>query len=315
MKAEGRGTHFGGENRLGEMKLNHVCCCVPIPSTLPPPASAGQAEKARSLPLREPPRALAPALRCRLQLRQPREIFRRIPAIVERRAGAVDASEPVLGQQLVQVASVCGDDDDVVSPKLRATQGAAPARPDGERCGKLLCGERGGFVGQFDGLLFGDAEIRGLLGDPVALRGFRLGRVHEIQPRHNLRRFAASQDVEAVAIIPAVGLPSAAVDALPRLSCWCLFRRRCCLRCFGWRFLGFGGSQLGQGGFRWRRWRRPARGREVASPEEIKRYHGEHAQRGAERSGRSRHCGEASACERRPASIDSAPASLPASRP
>ena len=161
---------------------------------------------------------------------------------------------------------VCGDDDDVIPSELRATQGAAPARPDGERCGKLLCGERGGFVGQFDGLLFGDAEIRGLLGDPVALRGFRLGRVHEIQPRHNLPPGVPGDDVETVAVIPEVGLPSAAVDALPRLSCRCLFRRRRCLRCFGWRFLRFDGSQFGQRGRGWRcRWR--CRSRRLHEPE------------------------------------------------
>jgi hypothetical protein len=95
-----------------------------------------------------------------------------------------------------------------------------------------------------------------LLGDAVAVASSVLGRVHEINPRDNFRRFDARQNVETVAIVPAVWLPGAAVDALPRLCCPCLFRRWCRLRCFGWRFLGFDGSQFGQCRRCWRcRWR------------------------------------------------------------
>ena len=42
------------------------------------------------------------------QLRQPRKILPRVPAVVESRFRPVDAGEPVLDQQLVQVAPVRG---------------------------------------------------------------------------------------------------------------------------------------------------------------------------------------------------------------
>ena len=59
------------------------------------------------------------------------------------------------------------------------------------------------------GLLPRDAEICGLLVQPVAVGRLRFRRVHEVEPRHNLPARIASDDVKAVPIIPAIRLPLA----------------------------------------------------------------------------------------------------------
>lgn len=67
------------------------------------------------------------------------------------------------------------------------------------------------------GLLSRDAPIRGLLIEPIPIRGFRFGRVHEVEPRDDLLPCVPGDDVEAVAIVPAVGFPAAVLDLLERL--------------------------------------------------------------------------------------------------
>ena len=62
-------------------------------------------------------------------------------------------------------------------------------------------------MGNLRGLRTADAEIGGLLTQSIPVSGFRLGSVYEIKPRDDLSLLVTRDDVEAVAVVPLIGLP------------------------------------------------------------------------------------------------------------
>ena len=61
-----------------------------------------------------------------------------------------------------------------------------------------------------------DAEIRGLLRNPVSVNGLLLWRVHEVEPENDF--FSVRQnDMKAVPVIPALRLVNTVVEPLERL--------------------------------------------------------------------------------------------------
>jgi hypothetical protein len=80
--------------------------------------------------------------------------------------------------------------------------------------------EAGGIsAANLNGRIRSDAEIRGLLSDAVCVNALLLRRVHKVQPKNHLF-FIWQNDVEAVAVIPALRLIGAAVEPLEGLSGW-----------------------------------------------------------------------------------------------
>jgi hypothetical protein len=144
-----------------------------------------------------------------LQLMQMRQICPRVATIRQRCSCAVDSRKSRAHKQLVQVASVCRDDDCVISPNRATAECTPPACVDRERlCESLFC-ELACRAANLNGRIRSDAEIRGLLRDAICVNSLFFWRVYKVEPKNHL--FSVWQnDVEAVSVIPALRLVDAA---------------------------------------------------------------------------------------------------------
>jgi hypothetical protein len=90
------------------------------------------------------------------------EICPRVTIIRQRCSRAVDSRKSRAHKQLVQVPSVCGDDDCVISPDRAAAECTPPACVDRERlCERLFC-ELACLAANLNGRIRSDAKISGL---------------------------------------------------------------------------------------------------------------------------------------------------------
>jgi hypothetical protein len=97
------------------------------------------------------------------------EICPRVTTIGRRCSRAVDSRKSRAHKQLVQVVSVCRDDDCVISPNRAAAKGTPPTRVNRERlCERLFC-ELACLAANLDGCIRANAEICCLFCDAVCV--------------------------------------------------------------------------------------------------------------------------------------------------
>jgi hypothetical protein len=138
-----------------------------------------------------------------------REICPRVTSIRQRCSRAVNSRQPRAHKQLVQVASVCRDDDCVISPNRAAAKGTPPTRVNRERlCERLFC-ELACLAANLDGCIRANAEICCLFCDAVCVNSLFFWRVYKVEPKNQL--FLVWQDdVEGIPVVPPLWLIGAA---------------------------------------------------------------------------------------------------------
>jgi len=132
------------------------------------------------------PRATPRRFRLHFELVKARQICPRIATIRQRCSRAVNSRKSRAHKQLVQVASVCRDDDCVISPNRAAAECTPPACVDRERlCERLFC-ELACLAANLNGRIRSDAKIRGLLRDAVCVNSLFFWRVYKVEPKNQL---------------------------------------------------------------------------------------------------------------------------------
>ena len=121
-----------------------------------------------------------------LQLMQMRQVCPRIATIRQRCSRPVNSRQSIAHKQLVQVVTVCRDNDCVVSPNRAASERTPPARVGREWfCKRPLC-ELACFVAYLKHRVSTDSKVCGLLRDPVCINALLLRCIDKVEPKNHL---------------------------------------------------------------------------------------------------------------------------------
>src|SRR5207247_1226028 len=115
-----------------------------------------------------------------------RQVCLRIATVWQRCSCSVNSRESIADKQLVQVVTVCRDNDCIVSPVRAATECTPPACVDGEWFCKRPPSELACFFAYLKHCVSTDSKVGGLLRDPVRINALLLRCIDKVDSKNHL---------------------------------------------------------------------------------------------------------------------------------